>query len=111
MKQRSLKKACSFLLAGAMILTVFPYSGNLVYAQEESEITQPVENEEMKEPTEIEETSISEEMNDNSEMNVPTEEIEKQETEKALTQSLSDNNNQEVSNKKFLILSLIQMEL
>ena len=58
MKQRSLKKACSFLLAGAMILTVFPYSGNLVYAQEESEITQPVENEEMKEPTEIEETSI-----------------------------------------------------
>lgn len=98
MKQRSLKKACSFLLAGAMILTVFPYSGNLVYAQEESEITQPVENEEMKEPTEIEETSIPEEMNDNSEMNVPTEEIEKQETEKALTQSLSDNNNQEVSN-------------
>ena len=76
MKQRSLKEACSFLLAGAMILTVFPYSGNLVYAQEESEITQPVENEEM---------------------NVPTEEIEKQETEKALTQSLSDNNNQEVS--------------
>ncbi len=98
MKQRSLKKACSFLLAGAMILTVFPYSGNLVYAQEESEITQPVENEEMKEPTEIEETSIPEEINDNSEMNVPTEEIEKQETEKALTQSLSDNNNQEVSN-------------
>lgn len=98
MKQRSLKKACSFLLAGAMILTVFPYSGNLVYAQEESEITQPVENEEMKEPTEIEETSIPEEMNDNSEMNVSTEEIEKQETEKALTQSLSDNNNQEVSN-------------
>ncbi len=98
MKQRSFKKACSFLLAGAMILSVFPYSGNLVYAQKESEITQPVENAEMKEPTEIEETSTPEEMNDNSEMNVPTEEIEQQETEKALTQSLSDNNNQEVSN-------------
>ncbi|MCU6748796.1 leucine-rich repeat protein [Faecalicatena acetigenes] len=74
MKQRSLKKVCLFLLAGAMILTVFPCSGNVVYAQ------------------------TPEHMNDNSETNVSTEEIEHQETPKALTQSLSDNNTQEISN-------------
>lgn len=100
MKQRSFKKACSFLLAGAMILTVFPYSGNVVYAQEESEITQPVENEEMKEPTEIEETNIPEEQNDTSAMDTPTEETGQQEIDTTMTQSLpaNESNNQETLN-------------
>lgn len=98
MKQKRMKKLGSFLLAGAMMLTVFPYGGNAVYAQETTEITELTENEEMKKPTETEETNIPEDMNDNSEVNVPTEEIEYQETKKTLTQSLSDSSNQEISN-------------
>ncbi|BDF57242.1 hypothetical protein CE91St36_00590 [Christensenellaceae bacterium] len=45
MKQKRLKKACSFLLAGTMVLTVFLYIGNTVYAQKLTEISQPTETE------------------------------------------------------------------
>ncbi len=47
MKHRYLKKICSFLLTGIMMLSVFPYAGDVAYAQEETEITQVTEQQEI----------------------------------------------------------------
>ena len=80
MKQRHFKKVCSFLLAGAMMLTVFPYTGNAVYTQDNTEITQSAENEATTTPAD----------NNNTANMIET---EQQETKKTLTQDLLENEN------------------
>lgn len=80
MKQRHFKKVCSFLLAGAMMLAVFPYTGNAVYTQDNTEITQSAENEATTTPAD----------NNNTANMIET---EQQETKKTLTQDLLENEN------------------
>lgn len=90
MRQRSFGTVCSFLLSGTMALAMFPYSGNLVYAQEEeNEMTQPAATEEMKEPT-IEDTEIPTENSESSVLDGSASEVEQQEIENGSSQNSLD---------------------
>lgn len=113
MKKMRLKKFCSFLLAGIMILTVFPYTVNTVYAKEETAIIQPDENEEIAELAEIEEITMTEDNNSTSDMNVSTEETRQKETQTTVTQNLLENdiNNQKKSNSIIDINEVIEVPI